>query len=630
MAISFALYSGQSVCSELSDLNVFDEQYPKAIYFRNVENSAANTSISYEKWAKRWSKLDGMVVKALDEEIPGRSKEAQKKFIQYKKDNPSKLMLLHFNGNARDPNFDFDAFHAEDWTYFVGTYSTKSTTSLDTNITVNDTHMFKSSDDIAMVPIDRNGDLDWKNAEQVKLLSIKSKNTIIVERGIFNTRPSAYKKGKVYLAPHVSQPPLAPGSKQALWRYNFTNTAQGGMPQRLSKNLLQYLSKGKALNSFDGVEFDVLADIRGLRHPSRTTPIDYNFDGKASQLDQVAQQRYRQGVKLFLNSLRRGLGDNKLILADGNEANQQREISILNGIESETWPSHWDPLVEQWSSGINRHLFWQSRSYSPSLNYIKLGKVPNKKGPAVAPAENLRRLRMAGALFTDTIIAPAYRPRGKGIDNWPEFIGGEKNYNTWLGKPLSNIQFLRTERKSKVGYSLGSNSNIVKSSEKIWSIKKRKNKIKEVINLQLERSGDIIITAQISAKSLTLKSKESRVSYVQFELNDNSKQKNMTWSDEQQFYSRFYFKELKKGSNSLTLTSDAGFIELSDLKFQYGVEIPYRIFENGIVIANPSREDISIISDKISAKALMPLGSMQHVEKLTIKAKDALFLKFNH
>ena len=134
MVISLALYSGQSTCTELSDLKIFDEQYPKAIYFRNVENSAANTSISYEKWAKRWSKLDGMVVKALDEEIPGRSKEAQKKFIQYKKDNPSKLMLLHFNGNARDPNFDFDAFHAEDWTYFVGTYSKGSIEPSDTQM----------------------------------------------------------------------------------------------------------------------------------------------------------------------------------------------------------------------------------------------------------------------------------------------------------------------------------------------------------------------------------------------------------------------------------------------------------------------------------------------------------------
>lgn len=299
IAVCLLFYSGQIFCSELSDLTVFDGQHPKAIYFRNVENSAANTAISYEKWAKRWSKLDGMVVKALDEEIPGRSGEAQKKFIQYKKDNPEKLMLLHFNGNARDPNFDLAEFSPEDWTYFVGTYSADAISDQDSFISVKNTSVFKAFDDIAIVPVDSSGSLNWKKAEQVKLLSI-SNNKIKVKRALFNTQSENYTKGRAYLAAHVSQPAIAPGSKQALWRYNFTNiTDQGGMPQRLAQNLLKYLSKGNALNSFDGIEFDVLADIRGLKHPSRKVAIDYNFDGIASQLDKIAQQQYREGVKRF-------------------------------------------------------------------------------------------------------------------------------------------------------------------------------------------------------------------------------------------------------------------------------------------------------------------------------------------
>lgn len=628
MVISLALYSGQSTCTELSDLKIFDEQYPKAIYFRNVENSAANTSISYDKWAKRWSKLDGMVVKALDEEIPGRSKEAQKKFIQYKKDNPSKLMLLHFNGNARDPNFDFDAFHAEDWTYFVGTYSEGAIDPSDTVITVNDTQVFKNSDDIVIVPVNNMGELDWHKSEQVKLLSIKNESTITVKRGVFSTKARSYKKNKAYLAAHVSQPAIAPGSSQALWRYNFSNIiAQGGMPLRLTHNLMGYLGSDKVLSSFDGVEFDVLADTRGLKHPSRKTPIDYNYDGKASKLDVLYQQKYSQGVHLFLSSLRSELGKSKLILADGNEANQQREFSVLNGIESETWPSHWDHQVEQWSSGINRHLFWKSRSYSPSLNYIKLGKVPRKKGPAQSPTENLRRLRMAGALFTDTIIAPAYRPRGKGIDNWSEFVGDEKNYNTWLGKPLSDMQYLKPEHDDTVEFEVKSKELHLNKNASLFAFSKSNDKeINIVLKFILSNPGDITVIAAVSSSSNV--KHNDRVNYITISPNEDSEQKNMTWSDSVSFDSRFYFKNLKKGQNTLTLTSDANSVELTNLEIRYGIEIPYRIFENGVVIANPSRKVVTVNTSKLSAFQASLKGEGLKAKELTINAKDAVFLSF--
>jgi hypothetical protein len=630
MVISFALYSSQSACSELADLSVFNEHYPKAIYFRNVENSAANTSISYEKWAKRWSKLDGMVVKALDEEIPRRSEEAQKKFIQYKKDNPEKLMLLHFNGNARDPNFDLTAFYPEDWTYFVGTYSADVISENDSDITVRDASVFRTLDDIAIVPVDLKGNLDWKNAEQAKLTAVSGKNKLTVKRGLFNTKIKTYAKGRAYLAAHVSQPAIAPGSDQALWRYNFTNiTPQGGMPIRLTHNLMEYLGSDKSLSNFDGVEFDVLADIRGLKHPSRKTPIDYNYDGKASKLDVDHQQKYSQGVHLFLSSLRSELGKDKLILADGNEANQQREFSVLNGIESETWPSHWDPQVEQWSSGINRHLFWKSRSYSPSLNYIKLGKVPNKQGAAQSPPENLRRLRMAGSLFTDTVIAPAYRPKGKGIDNWSELIGDEKNYTTWLGKPLTDIQYLKPEHDDIVEFDIESKEMNFNENADLFTFKKINDReINIALKFKLSNPGDITVTAEVSSSSMGKQKAKGRVSYITITPIGDGEQKNMTWSDAASFNSRFYFKNLKKGQNSLTLASDADLVQLTNLRIQYGVEIPYRIFENGVVIANPSRKQVKVSTSKFSSIQSTLKKRGLKAKNLTINAKDAVFLSF--
>ncbi|WP_137222082.1 hypothetical protein [Shewanella sp. MEBiC00475] len=626
----FLLLVSLGALSDTPALTVFNEQYPKAIYFRNAENSAANPNISYQKWAKRWSKLDGMVVKALDEEIPGRSKEAQRKFIQYKKDNPSKLMLLHFNGNARDPNFDFDAFKAEDWTYFVGTHSTSPITASDTRFSVVDSNVFRDADDLALVPLKDSGDLDWRNAEQVKLVSIDKNNIINVKRGLFGSKSTSHKMGKAYLVAHVSQPAIAPGSQQALWRYNFTNIANdGGMPIRLTNNLLQYLGKGKSLSVFDGVEFDVLADIRGLKHHSRQTPIDYNFDGKASDEDRVFQQQYSHGVERFLASLRNNLGDGKLILADGNEPNQQRAFGILNGIESETWPSHWDPEIETWSSGMNRHLYWNEHSYSPSFSYIKIGELPQKNGGSKAPSENARRLRVAAALFMDATIAPAYRPLGKKLDNWSEFTDGKKHYRSWLGKAVSDVKYFPVGSATSIKAIIVNPLDTVVKQTESTILKQHHGQSFGHIRFTLPEASDVVVTMNVKSNPKS-DFKPNRVSYMALTPSKKRAQKNMTWTGDEDFKARFYFKKLAAGSNTIHITSDAETLTMSNLDIKSNAELVYREFEYGLVIANPFSQRVSVAISDISSRRIHTINDKLFKLKGTvdINPKEALFVRF--
>lgn len=628
--ISLILLSSASISSELSSLTIFNDQYPKAIYFRNAENSAANPKVTYEQWAKRWSKLDGMVVKALDEEIPGRSQEAQRKFIQYKKDNPSKLMLLHFNGNARDPNFDFEAFKAEDWTYFVGTHSTSPITASGTRFSVADSSVFRYADDIALVPLKDNGDLDWHNAEQVKLISIDKNNIINVKRGLFGSEVNNHKKGRVYLAAHVSQPALAPGSEQALWRYNFTNIANdGGMPIRLTNNLLQYLGQGKSLSVFDGVEFDVLADIRGLKHHSRNTSIDYNYDGKASDEDRVFQQQYRDGVERFLTSLRNGLGNAKLILADGNELNQQRAFGILNGIESETWPSHWDPEIETWSSGMNRHLYWNQNSFPPSFSYIKLGELPQKNGGSKAPSENTRRLRFAAALFMDATIAPSYRPLGKKLDNWSELTGGKKHYRSWLGKAVSDVKYLPLVPAINIKATIVNPLETVIKQTGFTMLKQHLEQSFGNIRFTLPDASDVVVTMNVKSNPKA-NVKSNRVSYMVLTPNNIRTQENMTWTGGKDFEARFYFKKLAAGSNTLQITSDAESLSIANLRIQSSTELVFREFEHGLVIANPFSKRVSVAIFDISSRRIHAINDklFKHTDTVNIDSKDALFIRF--
>ncbi|MDO6617640.1 hypothetical protein [Shewanella sp. 6_MG-2023] len=650
LLILLSVTSSAVMSSDLSSLTIMGEEYPKSIYFRNAENSAANETIPYEKWKNRWSKLDGMVVKVLDEEIPGRSGEAQKKFLKYKQEFPQKMMLLHFNGNARDPRFDLDAFKHHDWTYFVGTDAQgKITSSPDaTDIKVNNTDVFKQgwgrgnkgNDDIAIVTRTTDGKLNWERVEQVKLVSInKKQSSITVARGQFNTKPLSFDKGKAYLAPHVAQAPFAKGSEQSLWRYNFTQLGSKAdysqsMAQALADNLLSYMSSDGPLSSFDGIEFDVLADYRGFKHQSRKDKIDYNFDGKFSSLDNQAADNYRIGVRHFLTQLRHKLGDNKLLLADGNELNQQREFGLLNGIESETWPSHWDPEIEQWSSGMNRHLFWNDNCYSPCFSYIKLGELPSKKGSSVAPTENTRKLRVAAALIMDATIAPAYRPKGKKIDNWPELTGGKRNYNSWLGKVISPPMYYKisdNKPKNCIIVNDKQNFSVDESSEKVKIIKRiGTGTLQFSCHFSLASADDVVLVMQTKSKSTHLTPRTDQVRYISIVPNEDQSQENMTWSGNNVFESRFYFKQLKAGLNNLQFESDAEEIHISDLSITSGAEVMYREFENGLVIANPFRKPILLdIADFTERKNLL-IDNRKYEKKdtITIKAKDAIFIKY--
>ncbi|MBE7213938.1 hypothetical protein MK852_17075 [Shewanella benthica] len=641
-----------ALSSELSTLEIFSDAYPKSIYFRNAENSAANPEVSYESWSKRWSKLGGMVVKALDEEIPGRSGEAQTKFLKYKQEFPNKLMLLHFNGNARDPRFDMEYFQHQHWTYFVGTSSLKSIPKKGnkTTIKVANTSVFrvhqgkrnKFNDDIAIVARNSDGTLNWDQVEQVKLLSINKKNnSITIKRGQFGTAPLAFGKNS-YLAPHVAQAPLAPNSKQSLWRYNFAMLeGTNNMALSLADNLLHYFEVDGELASFDGVEFDVLADIRGIGHHSRKAKIDYNYDGKFDENDRIAQNQYRVGVNQFLTELRQRLGTNKLIMADGNELNQQRAFGILNGIESESWPSHWDPEVELWSSGINRHSYWNANSYQPSFSYFKIGELPPQNGlGSHAPANNFRRLRIAGALIVDAVVAPAYRPEGLKIDNWPELTGGKPKDYSWLGASVGEPEFigangyLRKEESVTNMIKADSHTRVSKAKTGVMLASTADKSIGFEIKISLDEPGDLVfaLEASINNSSGSFLSKASWLKVSEQAVDAQATQ--VTWLGENSHKSRFYFKNLPKGSSTFHFLLENNLqMNIRSLAMIKGPEIVLKRFENGFVIANPSRKSQTVrilgLEGGDFSKVSLRNNKMGKLKSnsVIIPAKDAAFYK---
>jgi hypothetical protein len=85
-----------------SDLEILDGNYPISFYFRQTESTASLGRMSYSDWQERFSQLNGVMGKMLDEEVIGRSR-GQSFFRRFKQQYPRQAVLLHANGGFRKP-----------------------------------------------------------------------------------------------------------------------------------------------------------------------------------------------------------------------------------------------------------------------------------------------------------------------------------------------------------------------------------------------------------------------------------------------------------------------------------------------------------------------------------------------
>jgi len=91
--------------ARLSALRILDGRYPMAFFFRGSEVAARRGAGNFEEWAAEFSRLGGIMGKCLDEEVPGTMVRNPDGFVRFKERFPDQAVLLHFNGNARDPLF---------------------------------------------------------------------------------------------------------------------------------------------------------------------------------------------------------------------------------------------------------------------------------------------------------------------------------------------------------------------------------------------------------------------------------------------------------------------------------------------------------------------------------------------
>ncbi|MEK6796832.1 MAG: hypothetical protein AABZ39_18810, partial [Spirochaetota bacterium] len=439
---------------DVNALDIFTNGYPRTFFFRGVEGLAANPRTPYEAWASNASKLMGIMGKCLEEEVIGREARNPEFFTRFKKEHPSQVVLLHYNGNSRDPIYETGSYFPGHWIYQEAVRITCDipATAEDTVITVENASRFQTNmglhrnrnDDIALFGIAADGRThDWDHCEQVVLIAKDHRsNTITVRRGQYGTKPLAFGRGRARAAAHATEGPWG-AKNDLLWFYNYTPHCprdRGGKTasDRLIDDLARWFGPAGKLAAFDGLEFDVLYS---------TTKGDTDGDGIEDDGIESGINTYGIGTYRYLAALRERMGEAFIIQADGalgdGGTHSQRGFSVINGIESEGWPDLRDNKIENWSGGMNRHCFWQSRARAPVFNYVNHkftvpAGTPGDTKNADVPFST-HRLVFAASCFFDAAITYAFAPEresGEMIGIWDELKQGRDDRIGWLGRPM--------------------------------------------------------------------------------------------------------------------------------------------------------------------------------------------------
>lgn len=618
-------------------LDVFSDKPLKQMYFRYAEGSLRNQPA--DKWIKRWSRFDGIVLKAFSEEGGQFGEKELSTLRQFKKRFPKKTLLLHFNGRARDPDFRQIVSSPQDYLYFAGTtnVSAISASLQQSVIQVADPSVFARKrelpegvyDDVVIVRRNKKSEIDWRYFEHAKLLSVDiEKRQIVVQRDLLGKGLVALEKGQAYIARHAAKGPFSQSTKQRLWEYNWFAAGQNVSKKTRLQDTLSDFLVSKLTNQakfFDGVSIDVLTESRIDRVGGYPTGLDLDQDGDADNKSSKFDIQHSKAVYEFLQLLRDKLPKDKLVIADGSYASQ-RAVHLLNGIESEGWPNFRDPELLQWSAGLNRQQYWNKFGLHPQLSYFKLSNYLTSKNKKVLPSDNVRRLTVAAALLTDSIVVPALRPQGIPFHKWPEF---RKLKN--LGKVLGPAQPLRLSDKQTL---LNANMSKTMIATKINTSSVFEVRSGHIYFDHVTETEPLCIQANIAASdltvSLTVKTTSDKLlpsprpSVLSVKAGRSSeKLKGFIGND---FFTSEYYFYKGDGKQICLRRETPGDLMVTEIVIYAGPYVLIREYENGLLIANPSHQTLQYDQDP-SLLVFKDAGYRDKIKNLVIPARDFLIIR---
>ncbi len=641
--------------------------YPKALSFRQPEWDFRTGDVSYEDWESRYLPLEGIVGKVLNDAHYYADRPNLEYFLRYKNQNPSKMVLLHYNGTGRRATDGATDFFPGHWLYYEGTTLLGPIGPRATVLSVADTSVFNARrsmgipDDIAITRVDARGRPMWGTAEHVRLERINRRdNTITVRRGLYGSRKGNFARGS-YLAAHVTTGPYrfndAPQNNIPLWSYNFSSECPLDPRGRncgdaLAEYLKGKLGPGGELEPFDGIIFDVLSFIVRFGRPVQN--VDANADGRADRGVIGGVNTVGVGVNRFLKTLRERLPD-KVLLADGHVPNEsQRGFGHLNGMESEGYPDKYDIGLDHLSRGENMFDYWRQNGASPTFNFANFRykqKDPARwrntfQEPNLSEDKSYEKMRLAlaSSLFTDTAFAYGGVEAVPPEVTWRDAPGGETRVRVfdelwkgteqvprWLGQPAGEAVHLAADAP-----------DLFEGGGKSWSEAFVRRFEGEQLDFSRTDAGpymvirstgptkpqwmefalpgievpndDLFVTLRLRAEPLEdfPASVPRRVDVYAVLAGDAPVRQNQefTWVGPDPFEASFYFQDVGPGRVSIRFEVEGrGRVYFERMTAHSAADGRYREYEGGIVFANPSTRPYTF-----ELATLFPEADLQRIQ----------------
>lgn len=648
---------------------MFAEGYPRSFFWWTTCQQLYERGASAEETDRALAQLQGIASPSTYLDY----------FSAFKSRYPGKLVFLFSQGyvfsekpTVYDP-IDRSRLYAGHWVYFEGSRITGDVPAAEgeLDIEVENPRHFRLgagktrrfSDDICLCALTADGQPDWSRSEQVKLVSLDAGRRVIrVRRGQYGTQPVAWTAGQAWAAAHASEP--WGYQDGASWIVNYSPFCPKDELGRTAADILleefsSLLIGGGLLSHYDGLEFDVMPFEAGSRAIGRVgRGVDTDGDGLADGGYRDGVNIYAVGLYRFTEALRKRLGADKLFMADGNTgsaAGAQRCFGVLNGIESEWWPRWGDMDVTLWSYGLNLHRFWHQFAHPEAFSYFihKFGGHDRKQFLSVP--WNHHRLVMAAAQLVGAAFTSYFTPEpesGEAVGLWDEMVQGQTRQTGWLGQPLGPAVYLaRREPDLLEGKGVGWPAEMVsrfqgssttfaaEGAQLRISAAKDTDKLEfRLENLPCRRGQDLLVTIRLRT-SAREGYPEAMARLLKIWAEPQGPRPLESFVGGQWFDATFYFRNLPAERVNLRFEVEGHEpLWLSELKAYAHPDVAYRLFENGLVLANPGDRPFTF-----NLKQIAPARGYRRIrgrasqdprtndgsrvgESVTLAARDGLFL----
>jgi hypothetical protein len=482
--------------------------YPKAVFFRIPQNGYQD----YAAWSGRFGALDGMIVKIGLEESPHLDWRLLASHLnRFALEHPEQLVLLHYNGRDRlivQGRGIRERYFPGHWVYRAAAFPVGDIAPADAVLPVRNgaslVTLFRQRWAAENRPLpqvgllvetDAEGRRLWNRSEYVALLAFDGNDSggrVTVQRGLLGTIPRAFPAGRVHLAP------MAAPHEWDYAAYNFSTLCPRDdegrtAADRLVEEMAELFGPGGIIEALQGINFDVM-----YYELSERFDVDNDGRGDGGVVNGVTV--YGRGVAELQARLRQVLGPNRLLLADGHQAENQRGVPWFNGMESEGIVSPRDSYREI-AKTLNYFSYFARHAVQPRINF----SFPKDSTiQTLADEDRIARYGQAvvaslGALSAHNILR-VNRGEGGSLHsaNRPAFVADELvagvlNRRQWLGRPTGPYQLIGTN-----GLNLYSDAAL--SSAALRATANEANAFPQIILPSVATaSGDVIATLEIRA-----------------------------------------------------------------------------------------------------------------------------------